>query len=179
MLLAHQTARQKAEAAGEPIFDEDLDQVESLQPASSDFSWLLWWLSHYPISVRTKLVLVFLIPLLLLGTRYIAKIGTTAGATFLVFGSFLVMLCLLWIFGMPFRDGPKVGFACLLRGYRRRLWFEQNFHGVKHRLGRLAGYGIVMLALSCAFFYVAELTIQRAREQAGLIDRSGTRLIQK
>lgn len=143
------------------IIVEAEEEEEIDVPRTSDIGVAMTWLSTFRMSCLAIVLTVILTPATLILTYFFTQIGVILGAMLGVIGASLLGTCIVWVYILPFRDGPEQGFRCVLKPYQRGLWFENNFPGTIRRPGRLTIAALIMLGLATAYFYVVSLGNQR------------------
>jgi hypothetical protein len=137
------------------------DEEEIVLQRQSDLGMFMTWLSKFRLPCLAIVLIVLLTPTTLILTYFFTKIGVILGAMLGVAGSWLLGICIVWVYILPFRDGPEEGFRCLWNRYQRGLWFQKSFPGTVRRPGRMAIVALIMIALATAYFYVVSLGNQR------------------
>ncbi|MGE5607614.1 MAG: hypothetical protein ACM359_00020 [Bacillota bacterium] len=97
------------------------------------------------------LIVLSILAFLALGW-FVPKTGQVLGACLLVLGSALIVICTIWLFVIPFRDGANVGLSCILSGKRRRRWAADNPDFNLRRPTSLVMTGLCLVLLAALFF---------------------------
>lgn len=138
-------------------------RVATAKVAEPELAWVTQQLSILSRRVWKPLVVALTLLLLVL-SWFVPKLGLYSGATLLVSGGSLLAVCTVWLFVIPFRDGPKVGLACIRSTAQRRQWARRNPDFNLRRPASLALTGLIMVVLSLAFIAVAKTAGERRFE---------------
>lgn len=138
----------------QPCWDELVHAHRAAQQANSnpEIRWFTRQLSRLRLKrlLRPLIVLVILACLVL--GWFVPKTGQVLGAGLVVLGGALLVICTVWLFVIPFRDGAGVGLSCMLSSKRRRRWADQNPDFNLRRPASLALIGLTLVLLAALFF---------------------------
>jgi hypothetical protein len=119
-----------------------------------EFAWVTKQLSRLHFGQLWK-------PLAVLGTLgllglswWVAEVGKIVGASLLVMGVAVLVICTVWLYVIPFRDGAAVGMACIQSKLQRRAWAQKNPEFNLRRPASLVMTGVWITLLSLAFFAI-------------------------
>jgi hypothetical protein len=138
-------------------------RVAATKTAEPEFAWVTRQLSGFSRRVWKPLVILATLALLVVGW-YVPQLAMYSGATLLVLGGSLLAVCTIWLYVIPFRDGPGVGLACIRSNARRRNWAKRNPDFNLRRPALLALTGLIMVVVSLAFIAVAKTAGERNAE---------------
>jgi hypothetical protein len=130
-------------------------------PVQSDLGQFMTWLSTMRLPSLGLVAVLLLTPATLILTYYVARLGVILGAMFAVAGMLLLGICIVWVYALPFRDGPFIGFRCLWKRYHRGIWFGENFPGSVQHPGKAVKKALGLLLLAASYFYIASLATYR------------------
>ena len=147
----------------QPCWDEALrlarEQAE--QEKDHEIGWLTQQLERFQVR-RIATPMITLVTLALLAIGFIQpKLATIVGATLLVLGGMLLVACTVWLYVIPFQDGPQVGIACMLKRSRRIAWAERHPEFNLRRPASLVIAGFIIVVVALCFFAVAQLARTR------------------
>jgi len=119
-----------------------------------EFAWITRQLSQIRLRQLVK-PLIVLCTLVLLGLSWVEpQLGEVTGACLLVLGGALLVVCTVWLYVIPFRDGLSMGLACIVNRTQRRQWAQRNPEFNLRRPAALALTGLGVVLLSLAFFAI-------------------------
>lgn len=146
----------------QPCWDELTHAHHQAKQAASDpeIRWFTAQLSRLRLRRLLRPLIVLAILLFLVLGWFVPKTGQILGACLLVLGSALIVICTIWLYVIPFRDGANIGLSCILSSKRRRRWASDNPDFNLRRPASLVITGLCLVLLSALFFALWHFSLQ-------------------
>jgi len=138
----------------QPCWDDAMraKRMATAQVREVEIAWMTRQLSRLRFANAVR-PLIVLCTLALLGLSWVyPPLGKIMGATLLVIGGAMLIVCTVWLYVIPFRDGASMGFACILSRAQRTQWARRNPEFNLRRPSSLVMCGLWIAMLSAAFF---------------------------